>query len=117
MSVADSTNSGGRRVSRCPGSGLAATDRPRPLPPTARSYLWTCHFVFIACAIGQQMKCLTVIDERTREALFLDVTCGIRSTRVIEVLAKPITVHGAPKYLGPGLRPGVRLRGYPAMAV
>ena len=56
-------------------------------------------FVFDACANGQQLKCLTVIDGFTREALAIDVAgSSIRSTRVIEVLAKLISVHGAPKY-------------------
>ena len=55
--------------------------------------------MFDACANGQQLKCLTVIDEFTREALAIDVAGSIRSNRVIEVLSKLISVHGAPKYL------------------
>lgn len=45
------------------------------------------------------MKCLTVIDEFTRECLAIDVAGSIRSGRVIEVLSKLISVHGTPKYL------------------
>ena len=56
-------------------------------------------FVFDACANGQQLKCLTVIDECTRECLAIDVAGSIRSARVIEVLSKLVSVHGAPKYL------------------
>jgi putative transposase len=55
--------------------------------------------VFDACANGQQLKCLTVIDEYTRECLAIDVSGSIRSSRVIEVLAKLVSVHGAPKVL------------------
>jgi putative transposase len=40
-----------------------------------------------------------VIDEYTRECLAIDVAGGIRSSRVIEVLSKLISVHGAPKVL------------------
>ena len=40
-----------------------------------------------------------VVDEFTREALAIDVAGSIRSNRVIEVLAKLISVHGAPRYL------------------
>lgn len=58
--------------------------------------MWAYDFVFDACANGQQLKCLAVIDESTREALAIDVA---GSTRVIEILAKLISVHGAPKYL------------------
>ena len=61
--------------------------------------MWAYDFVFDACANGQQLKCLTVIDEYTREALAIDVAGSIRSNRVIEVLAKLISVHGAPRYL------------------
>ena len=56
-------------------------------------------FVFDACANGQQIKCLTVIDEFTRECLAIDVAGSIRSARVIEVLSKLISVHGAPRRL------------------
>jgi putative transposase len=76
-----------------------ATRRPRPLPATGVGYLWAYDFVFDACANGQQLKCLTVIDEYTRECLAIDVAGSIRSGRVIEVLTKLVSVHGAPKYL------------------
>jgi putative transposase len=76
-----------------------ATCRPRPLAPSDMGQMWAYDFVFDACANGQQLKCLTIIDEFTREALAIDVAGSIRSNRVIEVLAKLISVHGAPKYL------------------
>jgi len=76
-----------------------ASSRPRPLPPTGVNHVWAYDFVFDACANGQQLKCLTVIDEYTRECLAIDVAGSIRSARVIEVLAKLISVHGAPQYL------------------
>lgn len=55
--------------------------------------------MFDACANGQQLKCLTVIDEHTRESLAIDVAGSIRSGRVIEVLSRIISERGAPKYL------------------
>jgi putative transposase len=73
--------------------------RPRPLAPTCVGEMWAYDFVFDACANGQQLKCLTVIDEFTRECLAIDVAGSIRSARVIEVLAKLVSVHGAPRYL------------------
>ena len=76
-----------------------ATGRPRPLPATGAGHVWAYDFVFDACANGQQLKCLTVIDEYTRECLAIDVAGSIRSARVIEVLARLVSVHGAPKYL------------------
>jgi putative transposase len=76
-----------------------ATHRPRPLPATGVGHVWAYDFVFDACANGQQLKCLTVIDEYTRECLAIDVAGSIRSGRVIEVLSKLVSVHGAPQYL------------------
>ena len=76
-----------------------ARGRPRPLPATDANQVWAYDFVFDACANGQQLKCLTVIDEFTRECLAIDVAGSLRSGRVIEVFSKLISVRGAPKYL------------------
>ena len=76
-----------------------ATGRPRPVPPTAQNHVWAYDFVFDTCANGQGLKCLTVVDEWTRECLAIDVAGSIRSGRVIDVLAQLVSVHGAPRYL------------------
>jgi putative transposase len=76
-----------------------ATSRPRPLPASGANQMWAYDFVFDACANGQQLKCLTVVDEYTRECLAIDVAGSIRSARVIEVLSRLVSVHGAPRYL------------------
>lgn len=76
-----------------------ATSRPRPFAPARPNSVWSYDFVFDACANGQQVKCLTVVDEYTRESLAIDVGGSIRSARVIEVLSKLISLRGAPRYL------------------
>ena len=76
-----------------------ALARPRPQAPLAAGQVWAYDFVFDACANGQQIKCLNVIDEFTRECLAIDVAGSLRSARVIEVLAQLISHHGAPKVL------------------
>lgn len=76
-----------------------ASGRPRPLPATGSNHVWAYDFVFDGCANGQQIECLTVIDEFTRECLALDVAGSIRSGRVIEVLSKLVSVRGAPAYI------------------
>ena len=76
-----------------------AGSRPRPVPATAANHVWAYDFVFDACANGQQLKCLTVIDEYTRESLAIDVAGSIRSGRLIEVLSRLVSQHGAPRYL------------------
>src|SRR5208283_835817 len=43
--------------------------RPRPLAPSGMGEVWAYDFVFDACANGQQLKCLTIVDEFSRECL------------------------------------------------
>lgn len=59
---------------------------------------WAYDFVFDSCANGQQLKCLTVIDEHTREALAIDVAGSIRSERVIEVPSRLVSKRGQPRH-------------------
>ena len=56
-------------------------------------------FFFDACANGQQLKCLTVVDEYSKEALAIDVAGSIRSKHVIEVLSRFVSERGALLYL------------------
>ena len=63
-----------------------AASRPRPHPVTGPNQVWAYDFVFDACANGQKLKCLTVVDEWTHESLAIDVAGSLRSRRVIEVL-------------------------------
>jgi hypothetical protein len=79
----------GYGASRPGGDAAAAktpdsTGRPRPWPPTGIGHIWTYDFVFDACAHGQQLKCLTVLDEYRRECRAIDAAGGIRSGRAIE---------------------------------
>src|SRR5512139_1141882 len=73
-----------------------ATSRPRPLPAMGPNQVWAYDFVHDACANGQKLKCLTLIDEFTREGLAIDTAGSIRSARVIEVLTRVISARGAP---------------------
>ena len=76
-----------------------ATHRPRPLAPEQAQQVWAYDFVVDGCGNGQQLKCLTVVDEYTRECLAIDVKGSIRSRQVIEVLSRLVSAHGAPRYL------------------
>ena len=49
--------------------------------------------MFDHCANGQQLKCLTVADEFTKEGLAIDVDGRIRSGRVIEVLSRLVSAR------------------------
>jgi len=57
------------------------------------------HFVFDACAKGQKLKCLTLIDEFTKESLRIDVVGSIKGKRVVQVLEEVIAQRGYPKVL------------------
>ena len=69
------------------------------MPPTAPNSVWAYDFVYDTCGNGQQIKCLTVIDEFTRECLAIDVAGSIRSQRVIDVLSRLVSQRGAPRIL------------------
>ena len=81
-----------------PRKRLAAA-RPRPQAPSGPNQVWSYDFVFDRCANGQQLKCLTVTDEFTKEGLAIDVDGRIRSPRVIEVLSRLVSERGAPTFL------------------
>lgn len=76
-----------------------AHSRPRPQLPSGANEVWAYDFVHDACANGQQLKCLTIIDEYTRECLAIDVAGSIRSNRVIEILSRLVSERGAPHRL------------------
>jgi putative transposase len=76
-----------------------ATVRSRPQAPSAANQVWSYDFVFDYCANGQQLKCLTVTDEWTKEGLAIGVDGCIRSGRVIEVLSRLVSERGAPRHM------------------
>jgi len=82
-----------------PRKRVASAARPRPQAPSGPNQVWSYDFVFDHCANGQQLKCLTVTDEFTKEGLAIDVDGRIRSARVIEVLSRLVSDRGAPAVL------------------
>lgn len=61
--------------------------------------IWAYDFVFDACANGQKLKCLVVIDEWTRECLAIEVGGRLSSRRVVDVLSRLVSLYGAPSHL------------------
>lgn len=72
---------------------------PRPLATNRANEVWAYDFVFDRCTNGDPIKCLTVVDEGSRECLAIDVAGGIRARRVIEVLKQLVSKRGAPRHL------------------
>jgi putative transposase len=73
--------------------------RPAAYDPkqlTAINQVWSYDFVFDECANGQKLKCLTVIDEFSRECMSIKVEGRIRSKQVIEELGRLFSRYGAP---------------------
>ena len=62
-----------------PRKRIATAARPRPQAPSGPNQVWSYDFVFDWCANGQQLKCLTVTDEWTKEGLAIEVDGRIRS--------------------------------------
>jgi putative transposase len=82
-----------------PRKRIRGTVRDVPEVPVSSNEVWSYDFVFDHAANGQQIKCLTVVDEGTSEGLAIDVAGSIRSRRVIEVLARLVSERGPPKTL------------------
>jgi putative transposase len=61
--------------------------------------VWAYDFVFDTTASGHQLKCLTVVDEYTRECLAIEVAGSLRSQRVIDTLSRLVSLHGAPLFM------------------
>ncbi len=64
-----------------------------------KNAVWSYDFVHDRCANGQKLKCLTVVDEYTRECLAIKVSDSIRSNDVIATLSKLMSIHGVPRYM------------------
>ena len=74
----------------------SAVQIPRPIRANS---VWSYDFVHDMCANGQKLKCLTVVDEYTRECLAIEVSSRIRSSEVIDTLSRLMSSHGMPRYL------------------
>ncbi len=86
-------NQAGLQVPRKRPRRRVAALRPRPLAPSQANQVWSYDFVFDSCANGQQLKCLTLIDEYTRECLAIDVAGSIRSDRDYYTVRKSRLLH------------------------
>ena len=71
----------------------------QPFVATAPNQVWAYDFVFDGCANGQKLKCLTVVDEFSKESLCIDAAGSIRSQHLIEILERLIDDRGCPLVL------------------
>ncbi len=66
--------------------------RPVPMPSHdgAPNVVWACDFVFDRCEKGHVLRCLTLVDEGTREGLAISVEASQPARRVIATLEAAI---------------------------
>ena len=74
-------------------------NKHRWMSAIAPNSIWAYDFVFDACANGQKLKCLTLIDEWTRECLAIIPEARIRSAEVINALSRLFAEHGSPAFI------------------
>jgi putative transposase len=88
-------------------AGLAVRRRKRkrigpferkPLPKPAHANIsWSMDFVSDGLADGRRLRCLTIVDDCTRECLAIEVDTSITGTRVTAVLERLADTRGRPQ--------------------
>jgi len=70
----------------------------RPLPkPSAVNQSWSMDFVSDGLADGRRLRCLTIVDDCTRECLAIEVDTSITGTRVKAVMERLADTRGLPR--------------------
>jgi putative transposase len=69
-----------------------------PLPaPTQPNERWGMDFIHDACVDGRRFRCLTMVDEFTRECPRIEVDSSLPAARVIATLEQLATARGLPR--------------------
>ena len=70
----------------------------RPLPkPSLANQSWSMDFVSDGLANGRRLRCLTIVDDCTREGLVIEVDTSITGTRVKAVMERLADLRGLPR--------------------
>jgi transposase InsO family protein len=77
--------------------GVPVAERQPPAPPKAANEVWSMDFVFDRTAEGRVVKCLTVINDVTHEAVVIEVERAISSMGVTRVLDRLAVSRDLPK--------------------
>lgn len=72
-------------------------DRQALHVPSAPNEVWSMDFVMDALANGRRLKCLTIVDDFTRECLDIPVDHGISGAYVARVLDRIAQFRGLPR--------------------
>lgn len=74
-------------------------ERQPLLRPTAANQVWSMDFVFDRTAEGRVIKCLTIVDDATHEAVAIEVERAISGHGVTRVLDRLALSRGLPKVI------------------
>ena len=73
-----------------------ATERLPLLRPAAPNLTWSMDFVMDALATGRRIKCLTCVDDFTKESLTMTIAFGISGVQVSRILDSIALFRGYP---------------------
>lgn len=74
-------------------------ERQPLLRPTAANQVWSMDFVFDRTAEGRVIKCLTIVDDATHEAVAIEVERAISGHMLTRVLERLALSRGLPKVI------------------
>lgn len=78
---------------------VALGERQPLLRPTAANQVWSMDFVFDRTADGRVLKCLTMVDDATHEAVAIEVDRAISGHGVVRVLERLALSRGLPRVI------------------
>jgi transposase InsO family protein len=74
-------------------------ERQPPLRPAAANEVWSIDFIFDRTAEGRVLKCLTIVDDATHEAVAIEIERAISGIRVTRVMDRLAVTRGLPKII------------------
>ena len=74
-------------------------ERQPLLRPSAANQVWSMDFVFDRTADGRVLKCLTIVDDATHEAVAIEVERAISGLMLTRVLDRLALTRGLPKVI------------------
>ena len=89
----------GLQVRRRKRKKVPVGERQPLLRPTAPNEVWSMDFVFDRTADGRVIKCLTVVDDATHEAVVIEVERAISGIGVTRVMDRLALTRGLPKVI------------------
>lgn len=78
---------------------VPAGERQPLLRPTAANQVWSMDFVFDRSAEGRVIKCLTIVDDATHEAVAIEVERAISGHMLTRVLDRLALSRGLPRVI------------------